>query len=79
MTKLFGIYQALTVESVNPWTSETVKITLPWLDSSATATARICKPLGPASGPPLNTNTSVFVMFESGNPNLPVVIGIGRR
>ena len=79
MSNLFGIYQALTVEKVNPWISETVKITYPWLASSTTAVARISKPFGPASGPPIETNASVFVMFEAGNVNLPVVIGIGRR
>lgn len=50
-----------------------VQVSFPWLDSDQTLWAAICSP--PGSRARYQTGQEVFIMFERGDFNRPVVVG----
>ena len=75
-TRLYGIYRGYVVDVNDPMLAGRVKVFIPALMHDESQ-AVWCDPLYITEGQHLSPflNQLVFVLFENGNPNLPVYIG----
>lgn len=75
MPGYFGIYRGRIADNMDPVGQRRVKVMLPAISSDMTSWASICAPFGGAGGA-LPVGAAVWVMFEGGDVNFPVVMGM---
>lgn len=74
MSNTFGLYRATVVSTADPMGARRMQVSMPGVLGPGAAWASLCAPFaGPAGAPPVGS--TVWVMFEAGDPRRPVVMG----
>jgi hypothetical protein len=69
----YGIYRGRVMNSADPSMKGRVQVSVPSVAASASSWAAPCREYNSIAVPPVGT--SVWVMFEGGDPALPVWMG----
>jgi Type VI secretion system/phage-baseplate injector OB domain len=78
MAAYFGLYRGLVVGQLDPTNGGRVQISLPTLDMGGPRWAAVCAPIGNSGRAPAQVGAEVWVMFEAGQLDRPVVMGLAR-
>lgn len=71
-----GIFRGICVDNLDPMAHGRVRVNVPAaMGDGDHRWAVPCRALGSPGGAPPSIGTAVWVMFEGGNPDYPVVIG----
>ncbi len=73
-TNLYGLYRAVVQDNVDPEQRYRLRVDAPSLGSTPLPWAEACVPSGQCCGPSIGD--SVWIMFEAGDVNNPVWIGV---
>lgn len=74
MPGYYGIYRGRVVSSADPLGARRVQVNIPAVLGVEAGWAMLCAPFGGNSAGP-SPGASVWVMFEAGDPERPVVMG----
>jgi hypothetical protein len=69
-----GLYRAVVLDNADPQRAQRLRISVPALDDVSASWASACVPAGLAGVPAIGD--IVWVMFEAGNPERPVWLGV---
>jgi len=71
-----GLYRGTCLDNMDPMARGRVRVRVPEaLGDRDSAWALPCRALGAPGGAPPAVGSAVWVMFEAGDPNRPVVLG----
>jgi uncharacterized protein involved in type VI secretion and phage assembly len=71
-----GVVRGFITDTADPGGQGRVQVQLPALAGSGGAWASVCRPLGAAGGASGGVGGEVWVAFENGDPDRPVVLGL---
>ena len=76
MGKFHGIYRAVVVNAADPLRTSRIQVRVPDVLGTGVAWALPCLPVGSRAVP--KVGAGVWVMFEAGDPDYPVWMGVLR-
>ena len=74
MPSYAGIFRARVASTADPMGARRIQVTVPDVLGQSAIWAMLCAPFGGAGGAP-PAGSGVWVMFERGDPQYPVVMG----
>ncbi|MBP0464336.1 hypothetical protein J5Y09_10460 [Roseomonas sp. PWR1] len=73
--RYYGLYRGMCVDNLDPIAMGRVMVQVPSVLGDETFWAMPCRPLGAPAGAPPPVGGHVWIMFENGDPQMPVAMG----